>query len=180
MLMEAPSRNSSMATDLPNGIFLSCWGFFWLLSLVIIVSDSSSMLPFPITRIEKDWTYMWMRTFTIRILPSRQYENPLALGHCCWSDLLMVLIHNESVLCELCEGLKCRVSHTTPSQPPVPWEAAAWPTNPSELSCNAPSAQCPAETVWETQQWCSEEHRLKLRPSNPRKSCPGAGTPWIS
>lgn len=101
---------------------------------------------------------------TTRILPSRQCERLLALRHCCWSDLLLVLIHAESVLCGPCEGLKCGVSHSTPRQPPVPWGAAAWLNNPNAL--------CPSETVWEKNQGYSEEHRLNSEAKQSKQILP--------
>lgn len=139
---------------------------------MIIVNDSSRMLPLPITRIYKDWSFMWMRTSTTRILPSRQSESLLALGHYSWSDLIMVLSHSEAVLCGPCEGLKCRVSHTTPSQPPVLWGAEAWPTDPTDLDCSAPNTQCLSETVWETKQGCNEEHGLNTENKQSKQILP--------
>lgn len=167
--------------------FLTCL-FLFLTSLVIIVNDSSGMLSFPITRIYKHWTFMWMGISTIIILASRKHESLHASRHHYSNDLLMVLIHSESVLRGPCQGLKCGVSQTTPGQSPAPGAAGAGPVGPAEqglhpMSCTPHSA--PRCDYGKPQQRCSQEPSFKAQ-AKPSflairaKLSLGAGTPLIA
>lgn len=130
---------------------LLCFFFFKPLSLVIIVNDSSGMLSFPVTRIYKHWAFMSMGISTIIILASRKHEHLPALRHRSSNGLLMALIHSESALSGPCQGLKHGVSHTTPSQSPAPWGAAAGPTSPAEQGLH-PTSCAPVRLYGKPQQ----------------------------
>lgn len=102
--------------------------------------------------------FMGMNTSTITIFASRKHGSLHALRHLYSNDLLMVLIHTESILCGPFQGLKCGMSHTAPRQSPVPWGAAAGPASMAKQGLH-PMSCTPAAT------WRGASFQAQVKPS---------------